>query len=174
MKMQKKALTVHKNVTHLGQRDFMCSVKNCHKSYGYKHLLQRHMAKTHRSFDNEMSTEYADESLPVSDEEGSASVALDIGQITGYTYSQIAQAKISERKALRCPFPDFSGFMSTNNPTETLQIEFPDTSARETSCDYTFRRAYDLRRHLQAAHRISVQKEIVELWVAEQKLAWYT
>jgi len=168
--MQKKALTVHRNVAHLGQRNFTCSVEDCHKSYGYKHLLQRHIAKIHQCPENGMSTEYVG-SPPVSDEEESP---LDIEKITGYAYSQIAQAKISEGRAFRCPFPDISEFMSKNQPAETLQAEIPDSSARETRCDYAFRRAYDFRRHLQASHGISIQKEVVELWVAEQKLAWYT
>jgi len=170
MKTQKKALTVHKNVAHLGQRNFTCPVTNCHKSYGYKHLLQRHIMKTHQCSENEMSTEYVD-SLPVSDEEESL---LDIEKITGYAYSQVAQAKTSDGRALRCPFPDISGFMSKNEPAETLQVEIPDPGARETRCDYAFKRAYDFRRHLRASHGISIQKEVVELWVAEQKLAWYT
>ncbi|KAJ3569593.1 hypothetical protein NP233_g4941 [Leucocoprinus birnbaumii] len=172
----KKALTVHKNVTHLGHRKFVCPHENCHKAYGYKHLLQRHTAKAHRSSDGETSSEYSDDALPASDEEeDDVDVSLVIEKITGYAYSQSTQAKITAGKALRCPFPDISGFEDANQRTENLGSQkLTGSTAREGTCDYAFRRAYDLRRHLQATHGLSAQKEAVELWVAEQKLAWYT
>ncbi|TIB68371.1 hypothetical protein E3P77_01116 [Wallemia ichthyophaga] len=40
-----RALTVHINTTHLNIRPFVCL--QCDKSYGYKHLLQRHL-QTHK------------------------------------------------------------------------------------------------------------------------------
>lgn len=39
-----RALTVHTNTTHLNIRPFVC--QQCDKTYGYKHLLQRHL-QTH-------------------------------------------------------------------------------------------------------------------------------
>lgn len=173
MANQKKALTVHKNVTHLGQRNFMCSYENCRKAYGYKHLLQRHMAKAHGSGD-ETCTEYTDDSLPVSeDEDKEAGLLLDIDAITGYTYAQAANAKVAERRALQCPFPDLNPFSA--EVADGIDVQ-PSTGQhkKQGKCDYAFRRAYDLRRHLRVSHGFAAQKDSVELWVAQQKLAWYT
>ncbi|KAF9453973.1 hypothetical protein P691DRAFT_718388 [Macrolepiota fuliginosa MF-IS2] len=161
----KKALTVHKNVTHLGQRNFKCSYENCPNAYGYKHLLQRHVAKAHGS-DDETATEYTDNSLPVSeDEDKEGDSPLDIDAITGYTYMRAARAKVAEGRALQCPFPELQSFTGVG-----IQ---PPTAQHKPGCDYVFRRAYDLRRHLRASHGFTAQKESVEFWVAEQKLAWY-
>ncbi|KXN87363.1 Transcription factor IIIA [Leucoagaricus sp. SymC.cos] len=171
----KKALTVHKNVTHLGQRNFMCSYEGCQKAYGYKHLLQRHMAKAHGS-DDETCTEFPDDSLPGSDEEDeTADVSLDITKITGYMYSQAAQTKIQQGRALRCPFPDLQSLIGSSQSVEGTDLQQSTLlPVQKATCDYAFTRAYDLRRHLQASHGFIVQRETVELWVAERKLAWYT
>jgi hypothetical protein len=135
------------------------------------------MAKAHGS-DDETCAEYSDDSLPAFDNQnkaGAEDVSFDIDKITGNAYCQTAQAKIAEGRALRCPFPDLSSLINANESTEdpgTRPTE--DSPTQKASCDYAFRRAYDLRRHLQTSHKFSAEKDIVELWVARQKLAWYS
>ncbi|XP_006460868.1 hypothetical protein AGABI2DRAFT_204147 [Agaricus bisporus var. bisporus H97] len=167
----KSALTVHKNVAHLGQRNFACSYEDCHKAFGYNHLLQRHVAKVHRT-NNDTDTEFSDEeSLPSPGaEQQEANISFDINAITGYSYIQVAQTKVAEKRALQCPFPDLHPFVAEVNNIQ------PSTapSKQINSCDYIFTRAYDLRRHLRASHQFSAQKDSVEDWVAQKKLAWYT
>ncbi|KAH7907332.1 hypothetical protein BJ138DRAFT_1129242 [Hygrophoropsis aurantiaca] len=43
----KKALATHHKVIHLGRRDHVCPHTHCTSAFGYKHLLQRHLAKIH-------------------------------------------------------------------------------------------------------------------------------
>lgn len=168
---QKSALTVHKNVAHLGQRNFACSYEDCHKAFGYNHLLQRHVAKVHRT-NNDTDTEFSDEeSLPSPGaEQQEANISFDINAITGYSYIQVAQTKVAEKRALQCPFPDLHPFVAEVNNIQSSTAP----SKQINSCDYIFTRAYDLRRHLRASHQFSAQKDSVEDWVAQKKLAWYT
>lgn len=167
---QKSALTVHKNVAHLGKRNFVCPHEDCHKTFGYKHLLQRHIAKVHRTH-SDTDTEFSDNDSPSSPgaEQQGADIPLDINAITGYSYIQVAQSKVAEGRALQCPFPNLHLFNTEVNDTQPSTASFKQMN----NCDYVFTRAYDLRRHLRASHEFCAQKDSVEHWVAQKKLAWY-
>jgi general transcription factor IIIA len=167
---QKGALTVHRSVAHLGQRNFVCHHEDCHRTFGYKHLLQRHVTKVHRTH-SDADTEFSDDDSPPSPdtEQQRADISLDINVITGYSYIQAAQSKVTEGQALRCPFPDLHLFDTEVNDSRPSSI----SSKQISKCDYVFSRAYDLRRHLRASHGFSAQKDSVDYWVAQKKLAWY-
>lgn len=151
----KNALTTHHNVTHLCRRDHVCPHDNCKRTFGYKHLLQRHLAKVHATSDEESLSE-REESSSSSEEE---TVEFDVDVLTGNFYKQQAKKKLdTSPNMLPCPYPRMqevglpcSGTLSTDN------------------CDYVFSRAYDLRRHLASAHEISVEKEEVDAWVKKTK-----
>ncbi|KAJ2931268.1 hypothetical protein H1R20_g5816, partial [Candolleomyces eurysporus] len=155
---RKKALTTHKNVSHLGKRDFVCP--QCHKAFGYKHLLQRHAAKIH----GQTSLEESDEGEQADEEEdgyGSDSKTLEEGhidRITGKAYADRTMNKVGRWK---CPFPDLNGLECENTAT--------GTASSQSRCDYSFSRLYDLRRHLQAGHEVSVEKDSLQAWMTTRK-----
>lgn len=152
-------MTTHMNVTHLGQRDFICEHADCKRSFGYKHLLQRHLTKCHSS-ENAGPVTTNDEASEVEDHEQGP--VFDIDAITGQAYAQNAQVRLKEAKALRCPFP----FL------QDLTGEDPDlgaTGVTPRGCDYVFNRGYDLRRHLDASHDTVISKKIIDVWVRQQK-----
>ncbi|TCD66374.1 Strongly-conserved Zn-finger binding protein (TFIIIA) [Steccherinum ochraceum] len=158
----KKALTNHVNVNHLGRRDFVCHHADCKRAFGYKHLLQRHLAKLH------VPESYVDESSEGSDseDEGVAvqrkAAAFSIDDITGVSYTTQANAQVSQAEKLQCPHPDLAAFI------EQDAASIPGTSTR---CQYVFSRAYDLRRHLKSEHGLDVHKERVDVWVRQAKRA---
>ncbi|KDR75265.1 hypothetical protein GALMADRAFT_226933 [Galerina marginata CBS 339.88] len=155
----KKAMNIHMNVTHLGKRDYVCHHTDCNNAFGYKHLLQRHLAKCHSS-----DLPWPEQNEEDSSEGESQEPTFDIDGITGYAYAKRSEARLNDAKALRCPFPDvqdFTGERSTDNITKSIVI--PQT------CDYVFSRAYDLRRHLHACHDIAVLKETLDIWAKRQK-----
>ncbi|KAJ7729544.1 hypothetical protein DFH07DRAFT_850197 [Mycena maculata] len=159
----KKALTTHTNVTHLGRRDHACPHRSCGQTFGYKHLLQRHLTKHHNP---SPSSESSDEGRNRPTRPAASN--MDIDMITGNTYAQNAQAKLKAAKALQCPYPYLNGLdllykISDNGHTSDRLI-----------CDYVFSRAYDLRRHLQTAHDIVVDKENVDRWVRSIQADWIT
>lgn len=143
-------MTTHKNVTHLGKRDFVCP--ECNKAFGYKHLLQRHTAKVH-SLDDSSSDE---------DDQGNTTVEEDesfahIDQITGKTYATRARSNIALGKSSRCPFPDLGDLVQ----------QFASTSSSQP-CTYVYSRLYDLRRHLDSTHGVQIGKEELRRWVAKK------
>lgn len=145
---QKKALTTHYNVSHLHKRDFECTQEGCGKSYGYKHLLQRHVTQAHRS------TESSDCSGNPEDDSPKG-VRMDIDGITGRSYLE-RNAKI--RRALRCPYPHLP---STFMPSRDSGLPVLDSVV---PCEHVFGRAYDLRRHLLSEHGLAVEKGAVDGW----------
>jgi hypothetical protein len=153
---QKKALTTHKNVNHLGKRDFACT--QCHKSFGYKHLLQRHAAKIH----GQTTSDDSDEGEQADEEEdgfGSDSNPLAEGHIDRITGKAYADRTMGKVRRWKCPFPDLDGLECENMAAASSQLH----------CDYSFSRLYDLRRHLQAGHRISVDKDALQVWMTRRK-----
>lgn len=142
--LQKKALTTHTNITHLGRRDHVCPHDTCKQTFGYKHLLQRHLAKRHIAPSSSDSSD-EDPGLPTP-----ATANMDIDTITGNTYAQTAHKKLKAAKALQCPYPHLNGLASVQAGPR---------------CDYVFSRAYDFRRHLQSEHGVVVDKDSVDRWV---------
>ncbi|KAJ2916336.1 hypothetical protein MD484_g4116, partial [Candolleomyces efflorescens] len=148
-KSQKKALTTHKNVNHLGKRDFVCS--QCDKSFGYRHLLQRHAAKIHGqpSLDDSDAGDQADEEEEGFDPDLKPFAEDHIDQITGKAY---ADRTIGKAGRWKCPFPDLNG----------LVCETVAAASSQFHCDYSFSRLYDLRRHLKAGHQVSTDKDALQ------------
>lgn len=152
-------MTTHHNVTHLGRRDHICPQEDCDCAFGYKHLLQRHLAKVHSAHTGESdSAEVTDEE----DEEAPTNKTMqhmDIDTITGMSYTSKANERLMASKVLRCPYPHLGALVS--------MTEMAGSSTG--TCEYVFSRAYDLRRHLRAEHDIDVEKDKVDKWVKGAK-----
>ena len=94
--------------------------------------------------------------------------AIDV--ITGKAYA--AASARGGARLLRCPYPAFDGF------AEAIELHdpFADSDAGEDGdgrgrrgrerevCEFAFRRAYDVRRHLRGAHGVELGKEAVDAW----------
>jgi len=158
---QKKTLTTHHAITHLGQRDFVCVVEGCGRAFGYKHILQRHQARRH-SDDLAKATEDeepSDVERPQSKKRRAQSPDTSIiNEITGVAYEERAARM---HAPLTCPYPAMEGLPSAP-PAEGWGDAAP--------CEYVFGRAYDLRRHLGAVHSVVLEKEVVESWARSHTL----
>ena len=174
---QKKALTTHHAITHLGKRDFVCTADGCGRAFGYKHLLQRHQARGHdndRAEDEEDVEQHTDADSESSDGErpqtrprrrktqhaASHSTSI-IDEITGVAY---AKRSADGQALLKCPHPTMEGLPSTF-PAGRQNLWGEDAA----SCEYVFGRAYDLRRHLRAVHGISLDKDVVDVWARKER-----
>ena len=182
---------------HAGARDFVCAARGCGKAYGYKHLLQRHVARVHarRSAsaeddedevdDNDDDVSTARNAEPsASSSKAKSSSAIErsvpssstiekrvtgdiIDEITGAAYARAARTT----RALPCPYPSFTGLPHALLPANETDVEITDherqTSPQATApktCEYTFSRAYDLRRHVRAVHDVELAKADVDAW----------
>ncbi|KAL0577742.1 hypothetical protein V5O48_004236 [Marasmius crinis-equi] len=177
-----KALGTHHKVTHLGRRDFVCPHGDCQATFGYKHLLQRHLTKIHphcsssgaSDSNDESQSDGSDDSSPddeVSDPEPrprkeKATMDMSIDAITGLNYAAQARQKLKGFKALSCPFPNLDQILRSSQAETGASSA---SSSRASSCDYVFSRAYDLRRHLRAQHGTEADKSSIEEWVARRK-----
>ncbi|TDL26695.1 hypothetical protein BD410DRAFT_531543 [Rickenella mellea] len=162
-----KALMTHQKVTHLQRRDFVCTHIGedgaCGLAFGYKHLLQRHVAKMHAH----QSTDDDPAAIVGGVEEGHQYSAIDV--LTGKAYADRASATVATGRSVRCPFPDLSAPLVSTGRMHGHETEATEGGARERTCEYAFTRAYDFRRHLAAAHNVDVGKEDVEKWVLGRK-----
>ncbi|ESK93678.1 transcription factor iiia [Moniliophthora roreri MCA 2997] len=163
-----KALAIHHKVTHLGRRDFVCLHKGCERTFGYKHLLQRHQAKVHvtSGSSSESDSRSSSDDTPSEDEETGAKVAkttigMNIDTLTGVSYTARSKQKLQNGRALHCPFPELDAIIHRRIQSA------PQLS--DSTCNYVFSRAYDLRRHLKAFHEVEADKESVEAWVVGAK-----
>ena len=169
--LQKKALTTHHAITHLGRRDFVCTVEGCGRAFGYKHILQRHQARGHSH--DRAEAEEDEDCEHHADADGESSEAERprpkkqktqfaqlpntsiINEITGVAYEERTARTPAP---LRCPHPAMDGLSST------ISAESLDMWSDTAPCEYVFGRAYDLRRHLRAVHCVDLDKEIVDSW----------
>ncbi|EIW78739.1 hypothetical protein CONPUDRAFT_60762 [Coniophora puteana RWD-64-598 SS2] len=153
----KKALTTHHNVTHLGRRTHVCPHAHCASKFGYKHLLERHLARIHCSsaLDETSSEDVSD------DYESSEGPILSIESITGQTYEARARAN---PRLIQCPFPAVEHLM----PTSANGAEI-DGSSSSAECRHVVSRAYDLTRHLKAEHGLFADRSKVDEWMKAQK-----
>lgn len=143
----------HCNVSHLRKRDFVCPYEGCDKSYGYKHLLHRHLARVHPSAaPSDCSSD--------PEEDNTKGVLMDIDRITGRSYLE-RNSKI--KKALRCPHPNLPPSFISDRGSE---LSITDSVA---PCEHIFGRAYDLRRHLLSEHGLAVEKDVVGAWAEERR-----
>lgn len=175
--LQSKALNVHHKVTHLGRKDFICSHESCGASFGYKHLLQRHVVRLHFKHSDNSSTDKRDAYQDASSSSGSdvpTKPLMGIEDITGSAYTSRAQELLGTTQAIRCPYPhlqDISFVLcSRDDETATEQLGRTESTLAGPYCAYVFRRAYDLRRHLRAIHKVEAVKESTDLWVSKMKL----
>lgn len=152
--VQKKALTAHHNVIHLGQRNHVCPHTHCNSAFGYKHLLERHLAKLHSSISVHADTASEEEAFDADD-------AMDIETITGKAYV----ARLQNAMSIRCPYPHIDALVASS---ATLDASGPSSSK---TCEHVLTRAYDLRRHLRAEHGVDTEKEQVDVWVKAQRRA---
>ena len=143
----------HNKVFHLGLREFVCPHEECGRAFGYKHLLQRHLAKLHENNAQPPSNEPAAEQQ----DDAETSDAFNIDDITGVTYDTRAKEKIQSSRSLQCPHPNLHDLLDSADLSSTLGLG--------KRCEYVFTRAYDLRRHLRAIHGVDTDKNRVEDWV---------
>ncbi|KAI0778057.1 hypothetical protein BD413DRAFT_506447 [Trametes elegans] len=176
----KKALSTHHNIAHLGRRDFVCPHVRCQRAFGYKHLLQRHLAKLHASEgeSDSVNEESGHGSDPGSSSEhesdhtsSHASSAIDIDMITGSAYAARARESLKQATKLQCPHPHLPPLLLPAGGVERSGSEPTGSSSKKNDCQYVFSRAYDLRRHLQAAHGVEAERERVDEWVRLRKWA---
>lgn len=169
-------MTTHFNVAHLQRRDFICHHTDCALAYGYKHLLQRHLAKVHAQH----SSDEADSDVEGGQQpNGEKGPEIPSGQwsaidaLTGKGYADRATERLAANKGLRCPFPDISAFScaASCEGAAFLMHSVGHETGKGSNCDYVFSRAYDLRRHFRTAHAVEVEKEEVEEWVRRKKEA---
>ena len=156
---QKKALATHHNIAHLGKRDFVCPHEHCKRSFGYKHLLQRHLAKLHAPQGASSDHEAAD----VDETESETDIGAGIDFLTGKAYISHAKESLKQGVKLQCPFPHLP-------PQLTAEQEQVASSSKQTICQYVFSRAYDLHRHFHAEHGLDVAREKVDSWVRGKKV----
>ena len=167
---QKKALVGHVDVHHHQQRDFICEREGCGRAFGYKHLLQRHEAKVHRSSSPTVLSENAVSDHPTS--EPTAEIDF-IGELTGKNYRNRRVATVTgktgqnrQRKVLECPWPYH---MFPVGKVEKVMEEVEGVEA-DGPCEYVFHRVYDLRRHLLSVHKLRVDKATLEEWARAIRL----
>jgi general transcription factor IIIA len=94
---------------------------------------------------------------------------MDIDSITGMSYVNHANTRLSASKALRCPHPHLGALLS--DPASIVggtEMAGADMSTGK-ACDYVFSRAYDFRRHLRAEHGVDAEKDRVDEWVKGAK-----
>ncbi|KAJ4483747.1 hypothetical protein J3R30DRAFT_3451192 [Lentinula aciculospora] len=174
-----KALNVHHQVKHLGRRSFVCPHESCGVTYGYKHLLQRHIARLHLKHpedsltDKDGNREAGSDSSSELDSDVQTKPHMGIAAITGSAYASHAQELLGTTKAIQCPYPHLQELTSVekdaSNGNASEQADVADNTLAGPDCDYVFRRAYDLRRHLRAIHKVEVQKESIDMWVKKMK-----
>jgi general transcription factor IIIA len=156
----------HHNVTHLGRRDHICPHEDCNRAFGYKHLLQRHLAKVHSTHTGESdSAEATDEEDEETTPTNKTVQRMDIDTITGMSYTSKANERLTASKALQCPHPYLGALVSM---TGSGDLEMAGSSTSRI-CEYVFSRAYDLRRHLRTEHEVDVEKDKVDEWVKGAK-----
>lgn len=142
----KKALAVHVRVFHMKRRDFICPSEACNASFGYKHLMQRHVAKVHSANDGNRDMIRNDVSAPEDCRDADMRSAINI--LTGKAYADDSELRIQTQNALHCPYHSLSSTpRSTSTGKEVLE------------CLFVFTRAYNLRRHLSSVHHLEIDKQ---------------
>jgi len=154
--VQKNALTAHHSIFHLGQRNHVCPHIHCNSAFGYKHLLERHLAKLHSSKSIRAETASEDEA-PTTDRDDTA----DIEAITGKAYA----AHLQNAMSIRCPYPHINALVAS---AATVDVSGPSSSK---TCEHVLTRTYNLCRHLRSEHGVDAEKEKVGAWVKTRRRA---
>jgi len=152
---------------HHHQRDFICEREGCGRAFGYKHILQRHEAKVHRSSSPTALSKGIESDLPV----GGCNTDVDfIDEITGKGYKNRHATVVKgrtgqtrQRNVLDCPWP-YHTFPVEKVEEGTVEVAVVEADG---PCEYVFHRVYDLRRHLLSVHKLQVDKAVLEEWARE-------
>lgn len=155
--------------------------------FGYKHLLQRHLAKFHSTLTTKDKDNEDESGVEGGDEEHEdnntrkqtsprkghrnpdSKTFMDIDTILGKRYSDRAQQRLASHQGVLCPFPHLPmDFLLDSSPTSFTPAG-SSTPHQKEKCEYVFSRAYDFRRHLRATHGVEVEKEKVERWVRDER-----
>ena len=169
---QKKALATHHAIAHEGRRDFVCPHAHCARAFGYKHLLQRHLAKLHAPpapADALTDAESGQADCAGTDADAGADTDVDggIDVLTGKAYA----ARAEHARKLRCPHPHLPPLLASGMRAGAEGGVVGPSAKRARECQYAFSRAYDLRRHLRAEHGVEVEREKVDQWVRGEREA---
>lgn len=145
---------------------FSCPEDGCTMTFGYKHVMQRHLERHHRPVPS---------SLPAPPErapdkrEDTSTMGNVIALLTGQDYHEPlvtskAKAKAAHRpRVIACPWPNAFGGTRFSSGSDNPTVNHP------SKCAFMFSRAYDLRRHLRSAHGLEVGAHEVGAWVSERK-----
>jgi uncharacterized C2H2 Zn-finger protein len=159
MAIQKKALTTHHQVTHLGRRDHVCPHDSCKQPFGYSHLLRRHLGKSHLSPKSASGSDSSGEDVTPT-----ARFRMDIDAITGQAYAARAREQVLSARAFQCPYPHMDSLVFVVDVGQEGKL-----LGGSQRCEYVFSRAYDLRRHLGSAHGAQTEKGSLDQWVKDLK-----
>jgi hypothetical protein len=159
---------------HEGNRRFTCSFPKCGKKFGYKHVLQRHVARKHPRSDSEDAIAI-DEDVISDDEQvkGKDSTA-EINTLDLLTGRHYHQSRVGVKNIVRkfpCPWPDVLSFsLSALSETASMPSTAPFITASGGSnpCAFVFSRAYDLRRHLRAEHAFETEQAVLDAWLGRR------
>jgi len=119
-------------------------------TFGYKHVLQRHLAR-HDVLPSSPAASPKKKGKKKAD--GTPADAIDL--VTGKHY-----LKHAGNRTIPCPWPH----------SFDLVLKTTGTTSKDV-CPHMFGRAYDLRRHLLAAHGFGVETALVKKWVEERRAA---
>lgn len=151
-------------------------------SFGYKHVLQRHLARKHpragrsnslcRSAPFPLQQPDDDEDANAEDEEDDQEeiepVAEDeedvdlLSQLTGKHYHTTVPSSRSNR-AISCPWPHILDAHHPTSPASPHQSHLSSATSFAShpplkSCSFRFSRVYDVQRHLKAEHGFDVSR----------------
>jgi hypothetical protein len=94
----------------------------------------------------------------------------DINSITGMSYTTHANERLSTYKAFRRSHTHLDELVAVFVASgEILRMAGSSTCK---ACDYVFSRAYDLRSHLRAEHRVHVERERVDELRGRRERLW--
>ena len=126
----------------------MCPESGCNLVFGYKHVLQRHLARKHPRRPTPP-TEEPEEDVQQS---GNGPSLLDLFTGKHYTQPSSGTKKKNIQRSIKCPWPNVAQSSSDNSSSAEFTL----------ACEFVFSRAYDLRRHLLAEHGFEVQQEVLD------------
>lgn len=146
-------------------------------SFGYKHVLQRHLARKHpragrsnslcrtvpaalvsrhdADYEEDIFHDETDAVLGEDDDEDEDDL---LAQLTGKHYHKTTSSSHSKR-TISCPWPHILTTHPLSPSSPTSQAQSPFTSPiKLNNCSFKFSRSYDLRRHLKAEHGYDVSQ----------------
>ncbi|GAB1518547.1 hypothetical protein RhiTH_001607 [Rhizoctonia solani] len=112
-------------VSHEGLRKFECPDAGCDKTFGYKHVMQRHLERHHRPQNNESALPKPN-SKPTN-QKNTAKAGTLIGLLTGQDYDESPQSSKSNApprpRLISCPWPSAFGTTKLVNEPASSTID---------------------------------------------------